>query len=65
MRFHRAEMTGAEIERRKNNTERVVGKCGLCGGDVVDGKEFVQAHCRGRGAVPKRGLPVIPMEPRP
>lgn len=64
IRVRRADMTQSEINRRRNDSERVVGKCSLCGGNVVDGKEFVQAHCRGCGAVPKNDLPTIEMEPK-
>lgn len=54
--------TANDVSRERNETERVVGKCGLCGGPVVDGKEFIQPHCRGCGAVPKRDLPMIEMD---
>lgn len=55
--------TQSQINRERQDRERVVGKCGLCGGHVVDGKEFIQPICRRCGAVPKRDLPTIEMEP--
>lgn len=55
--------TISERRRRQEDREHVVGTCGLCGGPVVDGKEFIQAHCRHCGATPKRDLPTIEMTP--
>jgi hypothetical protein len=54
--------TNSDRKREENDTERVVGYCGLCGGEVVDGKEFIQPNCRRCGATPKRNLPTIEME---
>lgn len=54
--------TASDEARERGNTERVVGTCSKCGGDVVDGREFVQPNCRQCGATPKRNLPVIEMK---
>ena len=55
--------TRSDERREQNDRERVVGTCGNCGGPVVDGREFIQPHCRHCGATPKRPLPVIEMAP--